>query len=60
LPFAAPDGLDAHMRRSTTTRIGVGAALAILLAIALAQPAAAQRRSREAKEIIRITRQVMR
>jgi CubicO group peptidase (beta-lactamase class C family) len=46
--------------RSTGTRIGVGAALAVLLAIALAPPAAAQRRSREAKEVIRITRQVMR
>jgi D-alanyl-D-alanine carboxypeptidase len=46
--------------RSTRTRIGVGAALAILLAIALAPPVAAQRRSREAKQIIRITRQVMR
>ena len=46
--------------RSTRTRIGVGAALAVLLAIALAPPAAAQRRSREAEQIIRITRQVMR
>ena len=46
--------------RSTGTRIAAGATLAILLATALAQPAAAQRRSREAKEVIRITRQVMR
>ena len=45
---------------STSTRIGVGAALAVLLVIALAPPAAAQRRSREAEQIIRITRQVMR
>jgi D-alanyl-D-alanine carboxypeptidase len=46
--------------RSTGTRIGAAAALAILLAVAPAEPAAAQKRSREAREVIRITRQVMR
>jgi D-alanyl-D-alanine carboxypeptidase len=56
---AAPAGLDAQMG-TTRTRIGAGAALAIVLAIGLAPTAAAQRRSREASEIVQITRQVMR
>jgi D-alanyl-D-alanine carboxypeptidase len=46
--------------RITGSRIRVGAALAALFAIALAPPAPAQRRSREAEQVIQITRQVMR